>query len=68
VVGGSPIGYSSSSQEVHHMKPVTINDPKKRHEMRNSNNATNFVDTGVSFERKVGLNTSDAIPSKVGNA
>jgi hypothetical protein len=50
------------------MKPVTINDPKKRHEMRNSNNATNFVDTGVSFERKVGLNTSDAIPSKVGNA
>jgi hypothetical protein len=38
--------------------------------MRNSNNATNFINQADgAFERKVGLQyTTDAIPSKIGNA
>jgi hypothetical protein len=54
VVGQSPIGYSSSSKDVHTIKPVTINNPQIRHDMRNSNNATNFIAEG-GFERRVGL-------------
>lgn len=65
-VGHSPIGYGSSSHDVHTNKPVTFNDPSKRNMMRDTNNATNFIDKETrGFEaKKTPGYTTDEIPRK----